>query len=111
MRSAGGGCDPRSGGESGKADPRASAARRARDRPHAAVQRPSGTAKTSQGDRSPPVSLHDYGLSPLDLDLADARWQRKGIVEADTGRLLGRARVIPDDLLKQNLGHRHAADA
>ncbi len=47
--------------------------------------------------------LHDYGLAALDLDLADARRQRKRIVEADAGRLLGRARVVADDFLQNEL--------
>src|SRR5919201_3623929 len=113
-RSAEGGCDPRTESESDREDLRPCGDRRARNRPRGAGPHLSGTAAAwrGMGLRRPPrvPSLNDYGLTSLDLDLADARGECKPIVEPDAGRVLGRARIIADDFLQYQLRHRHTGN-
>src|SRR3954470_2621197 len=112
-RSAAAGCDPRSGSGTGRANLRWCGVRRVRGLRPGADRRLSETAAGSQGRRSRATragSLHDYGLTSLDLDLTDACRQCKRIVEADARGFVPALRVVADDFLQQDLRNRHAAD-
>src|SRR5215204_2130790 len=56
------------------------------------------------------MSLHNDGLPLPDFDLSDACGQRERFVDVDAPRIVGRLRVVRDELLEERLRYRDAGD-